>query len=63
MKNAIPSNIIDTWTKLEVLLGKELSRHTDILTEASNLLDVSYWRSEKQKKQQYRNAPDNSYTK
>ena len=63
MKNANPSNIIDTWTRLEVLLGKELSRHTDILTEASNLLDVSYKRDETQNNQQYRNALDISYTK
>ena len=41
-KIIIPSNIIDIYTKLEVLLGLELSRHTDILPEASNLIDELY---------------------
>ena len=39
MKIIIPSIIIDIWTRLEVLLGLELSGHTDTLTEASSLLD------------------------
>ena len=52
----IPSNIIDIYTRLEVLLGLKLSGHTDTLTEASNLIDELYKRGEIQNKQQYRNA-------
>ena len=43
-------------SRLEVLLGLKLSGHTDTLTEASNLIDELYKRSEIQKKKQYRNA-------
>ena len=57
-KIIIPSNIIDIYTRLEVLLGLKLSGHTDILTEASNLIDELYKRGEIQNKQQYRNALD-----
>ena len=39
IKSIIPSNIIDIYTRLEVLLGLKLSGHTDTLTEASNLID------------------------
>ena len=39
VKIIIPSNIIDIYTTLEVLLGLKLSGHTDTLTEASNLID------------------------
>ena len=39
LKNIIPSNIIDVYTRLEVLLGLKVSGHTDTLTEASNLID------------------------
>ena len=56
LKIIIPSNIIDIYTRLEVLLGLKLSRHTDTLTEASNLIDELYKRGEIQNKQQYRNA-------
>ena len=52
----IPSNIIDIHTRVEVLLGFKLSRHSDTLTEASNLIDDFYHRGESQNKQQYRNA-------
>ena len=52
----IPSNIIDIYTRLEVLLGLKLSGHTDTLTEASNLIDELYKRGEIQNKQHYRNA-------
>ena len=55
-KIIIPSNIIDIYTRLEILLGLKLSGHTDTLTEASNLLDELYKRGEIQNKQQYRNA-------
>ena len=52
VKIIIPSNIIDTNTRLEVLLGLKLSGHTDTLTEASNLIDELYKRGETQNKQQ-----------
>ena len=48
----IPSNIIDIYTRLEVLLGLKLSGHTDTPTEASNLTDELYKLGEIQKKQQ-----------
>ena len=56
LKIIIPSNIIDVYTRLEILLGLKLSGHTDTLTEASNLIDELYKRGEIQNKQQYRNA-------
>ena len=56
VKIIIPSNIIDIYTRLEVLLGLKLSGYTDTLTEANNLIDKSYKRVEIQNKQQYRNA-------
>ena len=56
VKIIIPTNIIDIYTRLEVLLGLKLSGHTDTLTEASNLIDELYKRGEIQNKQQYRNA-------
>ena len=55
-KIIIPSNTIDIYTRLEILLGLKLSRHTDTLTEASNLIDELYKRGEIQTNQQYRNA-------
>ena len=39
VKIIIPSDIIDIYTRLEILLGLKLSGHTDTLTEASNLID------------------------
>ena len=56
VKIIIPNNIIDIYTRIEVLLGLKLSGHTDTLTEASNLIDELYKRGEIQNKQ-YRNAP------
>ena len=56
VKIIIPNNIIDIYTRLEVLLGLKLSGHTDTLTEASNLIDELYKRGEIQDKNQYRNA-------
>ena len=56
VKIIIPSNIIDIYTRLEVLLGLKLSGHSDTLSEASNLIDELYKRGEIQNKQQYRNA-------
>ena len=61
-KIIIPSNIIDIYTRLEVLLGLKLSGHTNTLTEASNLIDELYKLGEIQNKQQYRNALDNFLT-
>ena len=62
VKIIIPSNIIDIYTRLEILLGLKLSGHTDTLTEASNLIDELYKRGEIQNKQQYRNALDKILT-
>ena len=56
VKIIIPSNIVDIYFRLEILLGLKLSGHTDTLTEASNLIDELYKRGEIQNKQQYRNA-------
>ena len=56
VKIIIPSNIIDIYTRLEILLGLKLAGHSDILTEASNLIDVLYKRGEIQNKKQYQNA-------
>ena len=61
-KIIIPSNIIDIYTRLEVLLGLKLSGHTDTLTEASALIDELYKLGEIQNKQQYRNALNNIST-
>ena len=58
VKIIIPSNIIDIYTRLEILLGLKLSGHTDTLTEASNLIDELYKLGEIQNKQQYQNALD-----
>ena len=46
VKIIIPSDIIDIYTRLEILLGLKLSGHTDTLTEASNLIDELYKRGE-----------------
>ena len=62
VKIIIPSNIIDIYTRLEILLGLKLSGHTDTLTEASNLIDELYKLGEIQNKQQYRNALDKFLT-
>ena len=59
LKIIIPSNIIDIYIRLEVLLALKLSGHTDTLTEASNLIDELYKRGETQNNQQYRNALSN----
>ena len=63
VKIIIPSNIVDIYSRLEVLLGLKLSGHSDTLTEASNLTDELYKRGEIQNKQQYRNALDKFTTK
>ena len=52
-KIIMPSNIIDIYTRVEILLGLKLSGHTDTLTKASNLIDEIYKRGEIQNKQQY----------
>ena len=52
----MPSNMIDLYTILEILLGLKLSGHTDTLTEASNLIEELYRMGEIQKEQQNRKA-------
>ena len=61
-KIIIPSNIIDIYTRLEILLGLKLSGHTDTLTEASNKIGDLYKRGEIQNEQQYRNDLNNFST-
>ena len=61
-KIIIPSNLIDIYTKLEVIIELNLSGHTDALTEASNLIDEIYKRGGIQNEQQYRNALSNFST-
>ena len=56
LKIIIPFNIYDVYTRLEILLGRKLSGHTNTLTEASNIVDELYKRGEIQNEQQYRNA-------
>ena len=56
IKIIIPSNIVDTYNRLEIKLGLKLCGHIDTLTEASNLIDELYKRGEIQNEQQYRNA-------
>ena len=58
MKNGIPFNFLDVWTRLEILRGFKLSEHANSLTDASNLKYQLYSKSEIQKEQQYRNAFD-----
>ena len=52
----IPSNKSDIYSRLQSLLGLNLSIHTDTLTKASNLFDELHKRGEIQNEQQYRNA-------
>ena len=61
LKTKIPSNIIDMYTRLEVLLGLKLSGHSNTLTEAITLIDELYKRGEIQNKQQYRNALNKNF--
>ena len=58
VKLIIPSNIIDVWTILEVLLPLNSSGNTDILTETNILVDELYQKDEIHTRQQYRNALD-----
>ena len=44
VKIIIPSNIIDIYIRFKVLLGLNLSGHTDNLTETTNLTDELYKR-------------------
>ena len=62
VKIIIPSNIIDIYTRLEILIRLKLSAHADTLTEASNLIDELQMRSEIQNEKQNRNALNNFCT-
>ena len=57
-----PSNIIDIYTRLEILLGLKLSGHTDILTETSNLIGELYKRGEIQNEHQNPKAHNKVFT-
>ena len=53
----IPFNIIDIYSRSEILIAIKLSGHTDTLPEASTPFDEIYKRAANQNEQQYRNAP------
>ena len=55
-KIIIPSNIIDIYKRIEILLGLKLSGHTDTLTKVSKLTDELHKRGEIRNERQYRNA-------
>ena len=61
-KKFLLSNIIDIYSRLEVLLGLKTSDHTNTLTEASNLIHEVYKIGETQNEQQNRNALDKFVT-
>ena len=61
-KIIIPSNVIDNWTTLKVLRGYLMGGHTDTLTEASNLIDQFYKKSEIQNELSNVIAPDKFHT-
>ena len=54
----VPSDSNEIWTRLQVLQGLKLAGHTDILIEASQLLDALFKKGEIKTEQQYRNAID-----
>ena len=58
LKIIMLSNIIDIYTRLEILLGLKLSGHTDTPTKPSNFFDKLYERGDIQNEQQNRNALD-----
>ena len=62
VKIIIPSIKVDIHTRSEILLGLQLSGHTNTLTEAGNLIDDIYKRGEIQNKQQSWNALDEFQT-
>ena len=51
-KIIIPSNIIDIWTRLDVLLRLKLTCNTHSLTKASHLMDELYKRGEIENEQE-----------
>ena len=63
VKIIIPSNILDIYTRLEILLGLKLSGHSDTLSESNALINELYKRGEIQNKQQYRKALNKFTTK
>ena len=62
LKIIMPSNILDFWTRLEILLGLKLNDDTVTLTEASILRDEIYKKRGLQYKQQYRKSLDRFHT-
>ena len=62
VKIIFPSDIVNIYTRLEILLRLKLSGHTDTLAEAKNLIGNSDNRSEIQSEQHYRNAPNKFHT-
>ena len=62
MKIVNPSKIIYRRTTLEALLGLNVAGYTEILIEASNLIDELYRRGKIQNEEQPRNVLDSFYT-
>ena len=62
MKSIIPFNIIDIWTRLEVLLGVKLSGNTDTLTDASSRMDELFKEREIQNERKNRKILDKVQT-
>ena len=63
VKTITPSNKIDIYTRLEILLRLIFAGHSDTLTQASNLIDQLNRMGEIQNEQQYQNAINNFHTK
>ena len=59
LRTIIPSNIIDIYTRLELLLGPKLSGPYHILSEASSSIDELNEQNETQSEQHYRTVLDN----
>ena len=62
VKIILPSNIIDIYTGLEILLRLKLVSHTDTLTEGSNIIHDLDKRSGIRNEHQNRNAPNKFHT-
>ena len=58
VKNFIATNILDVWTRLEIMLGLQLSGHTDTLSKASILVDEKIKRGGIDNEQQNRSTFD-----
>ena len=62
MKIIIPSDTIDNYARLDVLLGLKLSGYTDTPAAASTLIEESYKSGGIQNEEQYRDALNKIHT-